>query len=114
MDQMIAFCGLNCGECEAFIATKNSDPELKKKIAAQWTEQFHHPIKPEDINCVGCASLEGAHIGYCGQCEIRACGIAHGVPTCAACAEYGCGKLTKFWAMAPAAKANLDAIRQGK
>ncbi len=114
MDKMIAYCGLNCAECEGFLATKNNDLELKKKIAEQWTKQFGHPIKPEEINCAGCTDLKGAHIGYCSQCEVRACGIQHKVANCAACPEYGCEKLTKFWAMAPAAKANLEVLRKGK
>jgi hypothetical protein len=111
---MIAYCGLNCGECEGFIATKNNDMELRKKIADKWSKEFHHPVKPEEINCVGCASLEGAHINYCALCKIRACGIRHNIPNCSSCPEYGCGKLTKFWAMAPAAKANLEEIRKGR
>ncbi len=114
MDKMISMCGLTCSECEAFIATKNNDPELRKKVAAKWTEEYHHPIKPEDINCVGCTTLEGAHLNYCGLCEIRACGLTHSVPNCAPCPEYACEKLTKFLAMAPAAKSTLEEIRKGR
>jgi hypothetical protein len=109
---MIAYCGLNCAECDAFIATRNNDGALREKIAAKWSEQFHHPLKPEEIHCVGCASLEGEHIGYCALCEIRACGVKHNIPNCASCPEYGCDKLTGFWSRAPAAKANLEAIRK--
>lgn len=112
MERRIAYCGLNCGECDALIATKTNDDELRRKVAAKWTQEYHHEIKPEDINCSGCTSVAGPHLAYCGLCEIRSCGIKHSVPSCASCPEYGCDKLTKFLAMAPAAKANLEGLRQ--
>jgi hypothetical protein len=31
---------------------------------------------------------------------------------CAYCDDYGCEKLTKFWAMAPHGKKTLDRIRE--
>jgi hypothetical protein len=112
MDKKIAYCGLTCSECEAFLATQNDDQELRKKIAAQWTVEYKSEIKPEDINCVGCTSTEGAHIAYCGLCEIRACGLKRNVRNCAFCPEYACEKLAGFFAMAPAAKTALEAIRK--
>ncbi len=112
MDKKTAMCGLTCSECEAFLAAQNNDNELRKKIAVKWEAEYHQPIKPEDINCVGCTTLEGAHISYCGLCEIRACGLQRKLSTCAACPEYACQKLTNFFAMAPAAKASLEKLRQ--
>jgi hypothetical protein len=111
MAKIIAYCGLICSECDAFIATARNDQALRKKVAARWTEEYHHPMKPEDINCVGCTSVKGAHIGYCSLCEIRTCGLKHKVSTCASCPEYACEKLTKFFAMAPAAKSTLEGLR---
>ena len=111
---LIAKCGLDCSECNAYKAYANNDEVLRKKTAEVWSQQYGHSVKPEDINCAGCTDLKGAHIGYCAQCEVRACGIQHNIPNCASCPEYGCEKLTKFWAMAPAAKANLEALRKGR
>lgn len=33
MTDYIAFCGLDCEQCEARIATVNDDNELRKKVA---------------------------------------------------------------------------------
>jgi Protein of unknown function (DUF3795) len=31
MEEMIAFCGLNCAECPAFLATQENDDEKENK-----------------------------------------------------------------------------------
>ena len=33
MDKMIAFCGLTCTECPAFIATQKNDNKEREKVA---------------------------------------------------------------------------------
>ena len=38
MNKMIAYCGLNCEKCDAYIATINNDQELRKKTAKLWAE----------------------------------------------------------------------------
>ncbi len=112
MKSMIAFCGIECGECKALIATQKNDPEMRKAIATEWSKEFGHEIKPEDINCVGCLILDGPHINYCNICEIRKCGTQKNVQNCAYCIEYKCGKLEKFHENAPKAKDRLDQIRK--
>jgi hypothetical protein len=109
---MIAFCGIDCGECKALIATQKNDPEMRKTIAAEWSKEFGHQVKPEDINCVGCVITDGPHISYCSVCEIRACGSKKNVENCAFCIEYGCEKLAKFHERAPKAKARLEETRK--
>jgi len=113
MEKMIAYCGLACSECPAYLARQNDDFELRRKTAEQWSKEFGTEMKPEDINCDGCLSREGAHIGYCGICEVRKCGMERGVLNCAYCDDYGCEKLTKFHEMAPNAKAGLEEVRKG-
>ena len=39
-EEMIAFCGLNCAECGAFLATQDDDDERRKKVAEQWSEKY--------------------------------------------------------------------------
>jgi hypothetical protein len=109
----IAYCGIKCDECGAFIATQNDDDEKRKETAEQWAEQFHHDFKPEDINCDGCLSDGQRVFSYCTVCEIRKCGREKGVTNCAYCGDYVCEKLGKFYEMAPALRANLDEIRKG-
>ena len=54
MDKIIAYCGLLCSECGAYIATLNDDNKKRKEVAKQWSEEYGGDITPEDINCVGC------------------------------------------------------------
>ena len=112
MGKMIAFCGLVCTECPAFIATQEDDREGLKRVAAQWSQQFNTSIAPEDCICDGCLAFEGRLSSYCHVCEIRACGIKRDVQNCAYCDDYPCQELEKFFAFAPDAKATLEGIRQ--
>jgi hypothetical protein len=113
MDRMIAYCGLDCGQCPAYVATQANDREALERTAATWREQFNAPeITADSIICDGCPTTDGRLSGYCSICEIRACALERGLETCAPCAEYeGCGKLAAFHKHAPGAKATLDAIR---
>jgi hypothetical protein len=112
MDKIIAFCGLVCTECPAFIATINDDDKEREKIAKQWAKEFKHEFKIEDINCDGCLSTKGRHIGYCNICEIRSCATGKKVKNCAYCEDYLCEKLNNFLKMAPHAAKSLDEIRK--
>ena len=111
MAKLYAFCGLDCSVCPAYVATQKDDLEAKIKLAEQWSKEYSSVIKPEEINCDGCA-VEGRHIGYCGMCEIRICGIKKSVENCAFCDEYKCEKLSKFHDMVPDACNNLEDIRK--
>ena len=113
MDKMIAYCGITCTECGAFIATQNDDDAKRKEVAEEWTKQYNVDIKPEDINCVGCIPTTGKHVGHCFICEVRKCGQEKGVVNCAYCNDYGCKKLTDFFGMVPDCKTTLDEIRKG-
>jgi len=112
MDKMIAFCGLICSECPAFIATQKDDDNERKKVAELWAKEYNSPdLKPEDINCDGCLSENGRLFGYCKTCDIRSCALEKNAKNCAYCDDYACEKLVKFFDMAPEAKNNLDEIR---
>ena len=111
MEKIIAYCGLDCGICPAYVATINDDNDARAKVAEQWGKEFGMEIKPEDVNCDGCLSKDGRKIGYCNVCEIRQCGVAKAVENCAHCEDYSCEKITAFHAQAAAAKETLDAVR---
>ena len=49
MKNMIAYCGLDCERCDAYLATINDDQELRKKTAKLWAELNNAPILPEHI-----------------------------------------------------------------
>ena len=111
-EKIVAFCGLLCNECPAYIAKQTNDKELRKKTAERWTSD-DFPLKPEDINCDGC--IDGKELfKHCTMCEVRKCGLEKGVKNCAYCAEYPCKKLEGLWGLlqAPEAKEILDEIRK--
>jgi hypothetical protein len=110
LGKIIAFCGIDCSECKALIATRKNDNALRREIAEEWSKMFGHEIKPEAINCVGCLTVDGPHINYCSICEIK-CGIERGVENCAYCVDYKCEKLAEFHEQAPEAKNRLEEIR---
>jgi hypothetical protein len=112
MEKQIAYCGLVCTDCNAYIATQNNDDEMRKETAATWSKEYNADIKPEDINCAGCLT-ESPVFHHCTVCEVRQCGRKNGVVNCAYCDEYGCETLTKYFEMAPVMKANLEEIRKG-
>ncbi len=111
MNEIIAFCGIDCSECGAFIATKNNNDEKRAEVAKMWSKQYNTDIKPEDINCDGCRSDGGLIFNYCTVCEIRKCGKEKSVTNCAYCDEYACDKLEGFFKMVPDSKKRLDEIR---
>jgi hypothetical protein len=113
MKQIIAFCGLVCSECPAFIATQANDMKALEAVAAQWRKQFNSPdMTAESILCDGCIEIEKGRIaGYCAICEIRACGRSKGFLNCGYCPDYACSKLDAILKAVPAAKANLDRIK---
>jgi len=115
MEPMIAYCGLNCSECGALIATRANDPEAIARVAAEWRVEHNNPaITPEGVWCEGCIP-EGRKCFHCSQCDIRECGVAHGVQNCAYCDEYeNCAKMARFGGFVPQAKATLDAIRAAR
>lgn len=114
LSKIIAFCGIDCSECKALIATKNEDKALRKDVAEEWSKMFGHEIKPEEINCVGCLAVDGPHINYCSICEIRKCGIEKRVENCAYCVDYKCEKLVRFHEQSPDAKNRLEEIIKQK
>ncbi len=111
MDGMIAYCGLVCTDCPAYQATKADDAEALERVAAQWREEYSAPdTTAESVVCDGCLG-DGRKASHPATCEIRACGVEHGVANCAHCADYACEKLTDLFGQAPDAKKVLDGVK---
>ena len=110
MKEMVAYCGLVCTECPTYKATKKNDNKARAKIAEEWSRQYKHTFKLEDINCDGCLAVGKRQIGYCMVCEIRKCGSDKHVLNCGYCVQYPCDKLNNIHARVPQAKAKLEAI----
>ena len=108
MKKIIAYCGLNCELCDAYLATINDDQELREKTAKSWAELNKAPILPEHINCQGCRT-EGVKTVFCySLCQIRQCALKKGIETCGDCGELGkCPTVDTILANNPEALKNL-------
>lgn len=122
MEKMIAYCGIECTKCPAYIAKQENNNELRKKFAEEQSKLYNITIPSESINCDGCRSV-GEHLGYCSICKIRECCMEKKLENCAFCDDYICEKLERVYMyMAdvlgkvvnnePEAKITLDEIRK--
>jgi hypothetical protein len=112
MDKMIAYCGLVCTDCPAYVATQADDRSALERVAAQWREEFDAPnITAGWVICDGCLGTAGHKCGHCSECDIRACAMALNVANCAHCADYACDRLEGFFGFVPDARTLLDGIR---
>jgi len=86
-NQLIACCGLDCGRCDARIATVTHDEALREKTAILWSKMNHAPITKEMIDCMGCRTA-GVKTLYCdSMCGIRKCVARKGLETCGDCLD---------------------------
>ena len=111
MKREIAYCGLECTVCTAFIATERDDDQKRLEVAELWSTLYKADIKARDINCLGCKSEGGRLFKHCSVCEVRKCARQRGLENCAECDDYGCEILQEFFKMAPEAEYNLKQIR---
>lgn len=87
MKDMIAYCGLDCEKCDAYLATIHDDQALREKTAKRWAALNNAPILPEHINCQGCRAA-GMKTVFCDSlCGIRQCALKKGVTTCGGCPD---------------------------
>jgi hypothetical protein len=114
MTENIACCGLDCGKCRAYTATRRNDREMAGEIAKLWSSAIEGTYTADDIWCDGCHS-DRLH-GFCVRCPPRLCAKDKGLANCGVCGDYPCGKLEAlydFWIeSSPAeARANLERVR---
>ena len=114
----LAYCGLDCSACEAFIATRDNNEKLKAKTAKEWSKLYgsylKQELKPADINCRGCKTGDSLFIG-CRNCSIRKCCREKKLETCAICKGYEtCDLLNGFFTVPThkPARENLERIRK--
>ena len=75
--ETIAFCGLDCSKCDAYLATIRGDDALRAEVAARWH------MKPEQVECLGCKSSKALF-----SCTLKQCATRRGLPTCAHCPDF--------------------------
>ena len=107
MEKLIAYCGLNCAECGAYLAMKNNDQALREKTAAEFAEWHGWKGTPDMVDCSSCKG-DGVLFSHCSNCEIRKCALVKGVVNCGACEEFKtCKIINDFIAEVPHVVDNL-------
>ncbi len=96
---MIAYCCLECDQCDVYVATRNNDEALRAKVAKEWK------MDAEKLHCNGCKSDKALF-----NCEAKKCAIAKGLPTCAHCDGFPtCDK--EIWTKWPKLKEKVETMR---
>ncbi|WDV46385.1 DUF3795 domain-containing protein [Clostridiaceae bacterium M8S5] len=92
---MIAYCGIDCSKCEAYLGTIEVDHSKLKEVGDDF---ISGKFKPEDWVCLGCKPENQQIIAkYCKKCTVRTCAIEKGLQNCAVCDSYeGCEKLSEI------------------
>lgn len=109
---MIAYCGIKCTQCDAYLATQKNDAAKLAQLAADAAKRLEKDIKPSDVECDGCKAVTGRQIGFCSQCHIRACASDKVYETCAQCEELeACEKVAFITKHNPQALKNLLELR---
>jgi hypothetical protein len=109
--KILAFCGILCSECPAFVATQAGDEEALAKQAAEWSSE-EYPLTAGDLVCDGCIYTDKRVTKFCLDCDVRHCALEKGVENCAHCDDFPCGKLEKPWSMSVDARTTLEEIRK--
>jgi hypothetical protein len=108
---MVAYCGLICTDCDAYIATQAQDMEALARMAEKASAEMNMELTVADAMCDGCRATTGRQIGYCQECAIRLCGLQHHIDTCAACDDYSCAEIEAFSPPGSEHRATLDDLR---
>ncbi|MDY6823327.1 MAG: DUF3795 domain-containing protein [Thermodesulfobacteriota bacterium] len=89
---LMAPCGLYCGSCAVYIATRDNNEKFKKVMANLYGS------KPEDTECQGCMQPDPPNKLYavCQLCGIRDCVKAKGYYSCHQCDDWPCSLVEKF------------------
>jgi len=110
MEKIIAYCGLVCDDCPAFIATNQNYHAKKEELAKKWADQNEN-LNANDITCYGCKNTN-KKTKFCQICYVRKCCIKKGIENCAFCFDYPCPEYNKLIKkiVSPEAKKILDEL----
>ena len=89
---LLAPCGLYCGTCGVYIATRDKNEKFKKVIGELYG------TKPEETECRGCMQPDPPDnlYLYCRHCHLRQCVREKGYSACHQCADWPCDLVENF------------------
>jgi hypothetical protein len=89
---LMAPCGLYCGVCGVYIATRDGNEKFKSVMGNLYG------TPPEKTECLGCMQPDPPQklYVYCQTCRIRDCVKANGYYSCHQCSDWPCGHIDDF------------------
>lgn len=89
---LMAPCGLYCGTCGIYIATRDGNDKFKATMGNLYG------TTPQETECLGCMQPDPPEklYGYCKSCQIRDCVKGKGYYSCHQCREWPCGLIEDF------------------
>ncbi|MBW1731485.1 MAG: DUF3795 domain-containing protein [Deltaproteobacteria bacterium] len=94
--EFLAPCGLYCGVCGIWYATRDNNTKFKERLVGVYKGKVpgSEHISVEDIHCKGCLSDEP--FMFCKECEIKDCVKQKGLNGCHECEEFPCTLIENF------------------
>jgi len=89
---LMAPCGLYCGVCGVYLATRDDNAKFRARLGALYG------TPTEETRCRGCLQADPPQMlyAYCRSCRIRECVGAKGLTSCHQCGEWPCALITGF------------------
>ena len=94
-EKLVAPCGLYCGACPMYLASKDHDEKKMDALIKQFSGRGPK-MAAADLQCDGCIA-GGRVASFCRTCAMRACAEnTKKVARCADCPDFPCAKVTSF------------------
>lgn len=89
---LMAPCGLYCGTCGVYIATRDGNEKFRAIMGNLYG------TKPEETECFGCMhpGLSKKLYGLCNVCRVRDCVKSKRYYSCHQCEEWPCSMIQDF------------------
>ena len=92
----LAHCGLYCGVCGVYYATRDDNDKFLERLLAMYQEKIPglEGVSLDDLKCDGCLSDRVSL--FCRRCAIRACAREKEFSGCHECQDFPCDHIDKF------------------
>lgn len=89
---LLAPCGLYCGTCGVYIATRDGNEKLKSRMSRAYGTTL------EETECLGCMQPDHSDkkFGYCRTCRIKECIREKEFYSCHQCQKWPCEYISNF------------------
>ena len=92
----IAPCGLYCGVCGVYYATRDNNRKFMERLLNMYKNSFPgmDDLTTNDLLCDGC--LSDRKSVFCSVCSIRECTHEKGLEGCHECGDFPCKFIDEF------------------